>query len=451
MQASFSGALTERDWKRHISHPFEVPSGATRLFIRLRFEPPAVSGIDTMLCLSLFDPTGFRGAGHRGGAQHDVVIDATHATPGYLPGSLQAGQWDAVIDTHMVAPGAPCRYTLDISTSDEPVAPVAPPASAPVSRPTRIAGRGWYRGDLHAHTVHSDGEWDIPALLEAARARQLDFVTLTDHNTIAQLHNLDALTTDDLLVMGGMELTTFWGHALSLGTRRWIDWRVRTGERSMPQIAAEIEKEGGLFVIAHPLAPGDPCCTGCDWRYVDMMPGTARAVEVWNGLWHGYSNNEAALALWYEWLNWGLRITATAGTDAHGPAPAEARPGFNVVYATRRDEGAILRAIAHGRLYLSSGPALELTGASGTTTGMMGDMLPRGAATIQARWRDVPPGARLRLIANGAQIDEDIATPGGERSWTLSEGEAQWCVAEIRAADGELLAVTNPIYFEPEE
>jgi hypothetical protein len=247
MQASFSGALTERDWKRHISHPFEVPSGATRLFIRLRFEPPAVNGIDTMLCLSLFDPTGFRGAGHRGGAQHDVVIDATHATPGYLPGSLQAGQWDAVIDTHMVAPGAPCRYTLDISTSDEPVAPPAPPEPTPVTRPTKTPGRGWYRGDLHAHTIHSDGEWDIPALLEAARARHLDFVALTDHNTIAQLHNLDILTTDDLLVMGGMELTTFWGHALSLGTRRWIDWRVRTGERSMPQIAADVEKEGGFI------------------------------------------------------------------------------------------------------------------------------------------------------------------------------------------------------------
>jgi hypothetical protein len=72
-------------------------------------------------------------------------------------------------------------------------------------------------------------------------------------------------------------------------------------------------------------------------------------------------------------------------------------------------------------------------------------------ATIQARWRDVPAGAQLRLIANGAQIGEDMATPGGERSWTLNEGEAQWCVAEIRAADGELLAVTNPIYFEPEE
>ncbi|MDW8101240.1 MAG: CehA/McbA family metallohydrolase, partial [Anaerolineae bacterium] len=172
-------------------------------------------------------------------------------TPGYLPGPLQAGVWDAVIDTHMVAPGMPCRYTLDIWTTDEPV---AEPAPSPAPPSVKALGRGWYRGDLHAHTIHSDGEWDVLDLLAAARARSLDFVTLTDHNTISQLRNIDALTTDDLLVMSGMELTTFWGHALSLGTRRWIDWRIRPGERSMLQIAADIEKEGGLFVIAHPLA-----------------------------------------------------------------------------------------------------------------------------------------------------------------------------------------------------
>ncbi len=448
MHTAFEGVLTERDWKRHISHPFEVPAGATRLFIRLRFDPPVIDGVKNMLCLSLFDPAGFRGAGHRSGAQHDVVIDAANATPGYLPGSLPSGLWDAVIDTHMVAPGAPCRYTLEIRATDEPV---AEPAPVPTVPSVRTPGRGWRRGDLHAHTIHSDGDWDIPDLLAAARARRLDFVTLTDHNTISQLRNIDMLTTDDLLVMGGMELTTFWGHALSLGTRRWIDWRIRPGERSMPQIAAEIEKEGGLFVIAHPLAPGDPSCTGCDWRYVEMMPGAAHAVEVWNGSWNGDSNNEAALALWYEWLNWGLHLTATAGTDAHGQAPPEARPGFNVVYAARRDEAAILRAVAHGRLYLSSGPALELTGVSGDVNVMIGGMLPRGTATIHAHWRDVPANARLRLIADGAQLSEDIATPAGKRTWNLNEGAAQWCVAEIRAANGELLAVTNPIYFAPEE
>ncbi len=25
---------------------------------------------------------------------------------------------------------------------------------------------------------------------------------------------------------------------------------------------------------------GDPDCTGCDWRYIEMMPGPARLVEI---------------------------------------------------------------------------------------------------------------------------------------------------------------------------
>lgn len=445
MHTEFSGVLTEYDRKRHISHLFELPSGMTQLTIQLRFEPARVDSIRNMLCLSLFDSTGFRGAGHRSGARHDVAINAVNATPGYLPGPLSAGQWEVVIDTHMIMPGEPCSYTLEIDAGDAPIERKT--AEGAVEPAAHIPGRGWYRGDLHCHTIHSDASWDIPALLAAAQARGLDFVTITDHNTIAHLRDIEHLSSDNLLVMGGMELTTFWGHALSLGTRRWIDWRIGSAKRTMPQIAAEVASEGGLFIIAHPLAPGDPKCTGCDWRYVEMMPGNAPAVEIWNGLWNGDSNNEAALALWYQWLNWGLRIVATAGTDAHGPAPASVRPGFNVVYAARRDEASILRAVARGRLYLSSGPKLILSGQCGDDSVMMGDELPKNAATLCARWNNVPPNARLRLVANGSTVNEDLATPAGERMWQLEEGAAQWCVAELRAEDNELLAITNPIYF----
>ncbi|MEZ4637321.1 MAG: hypothetical protein R2856_20590 [Caldilineaceae bacterium] len=42
-----------------------------------------------------------------------------------------------------------------------------------------------------------------------------------------------------------------------------------------------------------------------------MMPGTARFVEIWNGPWFGgnseKNSNEQGLALWYGWLNQGLR------------------------------------------------------------------------------------------------------------------------------------------------
>jgi hypothetical protein len=42
-------------------------------------------------------------------------------------------------------------------------------------------GVGWYRATARPH-LHSDGSWDVdgPGI---ARQHQLDFVTLTDHNT----------------------------------------------------------------------------------------------------------------------------------------------------------------------------------------------------------------------------------------------------------------------------
>ena len=46
--------------------------------------------------------------------------------------------------------------------------------------------------------------------------------------------------------------------------------------------------------------------------------------------------------------------------DKHGTAAYAAGPGFNVIYAEELSEAALLRAIAAGHLYLSSGPRLTL-------------------------------------------------------------------------------------------
>jgi hypothetical protein len=302
---------------------------------------------------------------------------------------------------------------------------------------------------LHTHTVHSDGDWDVTGLLATARARGLDFITLTDHNTVTGLDEMDRASSANLLTMGGMELTTFWGHALSLGTRRWIDWRVRLGGRTMPGIVDEVAAAGGLFVIAHPGSVGDPFCTGCDWRYADMMPGPARAVEVWNGAWDGDSGNERSLALWYDWLSQGRRLVATAGTDAHGPEPMVGA-GFNVVYAETLSEAAILRTIGRGHLYLSAGPQVEFS--ARTPTGdraLMGDALPAGAAELTVGWARCPEDARLQLMADGRPLAEWRPGGNGTRAWSLSAGQARWCLVELRDAQGRMLALTNPIFLDP--
>ena len=448
MQYHFEDSLTARDCKRHIPHPFIVPAGSEQIDIDFRFEPDRAHGVKNLLTLTVFDPDGFRGAGHRGGARHQVRIGSTAATPGYLSGPLPAGEWTVQIDTHMIMPGEPVRYWLDVTIGERAEATVSAPA--PVMRAAALPhrGPGWYRGDLHSHSNHSDaGTRTVAELVEAARAAGLDFVFLTDHNTISGLPEMDASTTPELLAAGGVELTTFWGHALCLGVRDWVDWRIRPGDGGMARIAAAAYAADQVFIIAHPLSAGDPGCTGCAWRFGEMMPGNARLVEIWNGPWRGDSHNEAALALWYDWLNQGLRLAATAGSDTHGRHSYAARPGFNVIYAESLTEAALLSGLRAGRLYLSAGPQLAFEAEDGRGAHWsIGDTVGQ-PATFTARWSGCPADAQIRLIANGRLLRQWQAGEAGEYAWPTTPAEADWLVVEIRSGDGEMLAVTNPIYL----
>ncbi len=73
----------------------------------------------------------------------------------------------------------------------------------------------------------------------------------------------------DLLTAGGIELTSFWGHALCLGTREWVDWRIRPGTGNIQRIASGAYANDQLFIIAHPQAIGDRLHEVClaVWRH----------------------------------------------------------------------------------------------------------------------------------------------------------------------------------------
>ena len=448
LRLRWEGTLTVRKAKRHIPHTFTVPDGATRLALYFACAPVAAQGLDNMLTLSLFDPHGFRGARHRGGARHDVVIDVHTATPGYLPGPLLAGEWIAQIDTHRILPGAALHYILEVEIG---VAGETVPALAtPQGKPGAVvrSGAGWFRGDLHSHTDHSDaGSRTVTQLVAEAKAVALDFLFLTDHNTIAPLAEIDALAGPDLLTAGGMELTTFWGHALVLGTRQWIDWRFHPGDGVINRLADAAYARGELFIIAHPGSVGDPTCTGCAWRFGEMMPGAARIVEIWNGPWAGDSNNELALAFYYDWLNQGHRLVATAGSDTHNAADYAAGPGFNVVHAEELSEAALLRAIAAGHLYLSCGPVLTLEAVEQDGAHrIMGDTVTQ-AAMVSVQWMHCPPGATLRVLANGQLLHQQVTGETGRYTYAVTPADVDWLIAEVRAESGVLLAITNPLFW----
>ncbi len=443
-----TGQLAAAQHKGHIPLTFDVPPGTTRLTARFKTTPTREPGqlFDNMVCLSLFGPLGPRGARHNNPGR-DFVIEATHATPGYLPGRIEPGIWTVFMDCFRLLGPVDCALEIMCETAPVPAHPGHP------RQHTHPRGKGWYRGDLHAHTLHSDASWDAPELVNWAHGRSLDFLTLTDHNTTSGHARVHALASDTLLTIGGMELTTHWGHALALGGSDLHEWWVaEVTRRTMPMLTDDIMAKGAEFVIAHPMSPGDPSCTGCRWEYPDMMPGNAHIVEIWNGgPWSDY--NEEGLALFQHWLALGLRLRATAGSDIHGPEGGSnqvggqmgGQIGFNHVEADSLTEAAILHAVSRGRNYLFSGPRLILTAQTPEgRTAAKGETVPAGS-TFHAEWQSQHLPLKLHFVDQTGR-KPGLAFPAEAAGVAALPAAARFVMAELRDASGRLHAVTNPIF-----
>jgi hypothetical protein len=440
--------LRRDDRKAYRRHPFALSKDAGGLRITFTYDPGQPFP-HSLLTLSLFDPRGFRGAGHRYSPRQTIELGPGAATPGFVAGPIPAGEWMVEVDVHCVIArpdGAPNAYELLIETVPEgeprlELRRAGPStAGAPPSR-----GPAWYRGELHLHTTHSDGTWSPAEMAEEARGRGLDFMFLTDHNTNTGTLDLRRAVEGRTLVLPGAELTTFNGHALALGIDRWIDWRTGHAGRSANDVARAVREAGGLFVVAHPDALPDDVCTGCRWTHDGFDPALANGVEVWGGLWDGpEERNAGCVALWHRWLDAGHRLTATGATDAHHKKHWEGAVPLTYVYADELSGPALLEALRSGRTFVSSGPELDLRAVlPGIGDRPMGATVP-ATARIEARCQRSPK-AVLRLVSSGVVTAQEEVTGSG--LVTAPAGGATWHVAELWDAEGKtLLAITSPVY-----
>jgi hypothetical protein len=435
------------DSKSYRRHRFSVGPEVGCLVVRFRYD----RGGDlphNLVTLSLFDPRGFRGAAHRFAPWQEVCLTPGAATPGFVPGALTEGEWWVEVDLHCVI--APGGYELSVDTTDAstvralaPTAPVLASLRSSMAEPSK--GRRWYAGELHLHSTHSDGRWTVEEMAAALPGRGVDFLFLTDHNTITGIDPMRDAVGDAIAVHPGQELTTFRGHALALGPRDWMDWRAGLDGRTANDLARDVRAAGGVMVVAHPDAPPDPICTGCRWTHPDFDPSLVDAVEVWGGLWDGpEERNQGCIDMWHRWLDAGHRLGATGATDAHrhedwqGPVP--------LTYAFAADVSlpSILEAIRSGRTYVSSGPGLfiEAREAKGATASL-GEAL-SNPASIEAWCTNVLQG-EIRIVVGGS-IRGRAAVWGEGRVATTPEAADRWCCAELW--NGRvLLAITSPIYF----
>ncbi|MDN3358882.1 CehA/McbA family metallohydrolase [Actinomadura sp. DC4] len=415
-----------------------VPPGVREIAVTSAYdrpEPPE-GRPGNALDLGAFDEAGFRG--WSGGARDSFTISRTEATPGYLPGPVTPGVWQVALGPYTVAPQG-MNWTVTVTLRfGEPG-----PAFVPAHAPTRARGRGraWYRGDMHLHSVHSDGAWLPEQVVATARRSGLDYIVSTEHNTSSAAGVWGHHAREDLLIIDGEEVTTRNGHytALGLPPGTWIDWRHRAADGELPRFLREIHRHGALAVAAHPFAP----FAGGRWKFgYDEVD----AIEVWNGPWT--PDDETALQMWDGLLAEGRRwIPAVGDSDSHREGQVIGLPQ-NVVLADDLERGAILSAVRAGRLYVAESSAVSLSfeAAAGPRSAGVGGRLEAGPGeevTVSVATEGVPAGV-IRLFTDEGQMFEG---PVGTAAWRTTPRVSTYVRAEVRHPDGSMAALTNPIFL----
>jgi hypothetical protein len=413
------------------------------------------------------DVTGFRG--WSGGRRAEFFVARDSATPGYIPGELPAGNWRIILGLYRVVPeGVDVSFKINVETREaslvnqiaSPQRSAGPSLAAAVKPDEsknvvthKMFGR-WVTGDLHMHTVNSDGEWTVPQLIGAAKDIGLDFISITDHNTYSHHAEIDRLSRiqTDLLVIRGEEITTYGGHANAWGlpANALIDFRIQPGDQqAMSQVASATHRRGALISINHPFAS----CAGCNWRY-DQEANGFDAIEVWNGAWE--TSDEQALALWDRLLQKGRRITAIASSDSHRAANPPGQAATHVWIDGGPSVETILRSIRAGRAYLTNAataPSItfEAQTAADHRTHSIGDVIRLGASRrvrFKLAVNELTGSATISLISKGRIIREFPADSGKAQFVELYAPHDTYFRMEVRDQNGNMLALTNPIYLE---
>ncbi|MBI1394269.1 MAG: PHP domain-containing protein [Alphaproteobacteria bacterium] len=456
---TMTGDLSRDDFRTYRYETFSVPKGVD--LIRLRVETSS-DDPSTAIDIGLEGPGGLRG--WSGGERRPHIdVGRLGASPGYVPGPIEPGDWKVIIGTPNIREGASATYAITVEFN--------PPSE-------RINARtGWLRGDFHVHTGHGDakcaaasgGVRRCPAHLtvEGARAADLDFIAITDHNTTSGHAAAAELQGhhDDIVLIPGMEVTTFDGHANAFGLSRYLDFRIDR-DRDFARLARDVADQGAILSINHPLLIQGEACMGCGWEVPDVDYGAVAAVEAVNGATLARLGSVetplSGVEFWERLLDRGYRVTAIGGSDNHDPTPGAPQPPIGipttVVWSEAASVDAILAGVRSGRVYIDvvGQPAwrLDLEASTGGQSAVMGGALSARAGDV-VRVEALVAGAEggtIEFIAGGRDAPLGVgAISGGNAAPAVTfavDRHARWVRAVLRSPGGKIALISNPVYID---
>ncbi|MCD6291224.1 MAG: CehA/McbA family metallohydrolase [Anaerolineae bacterium] len=341
-----------------------------------------------------------------------------------------------------------------------------------------------YAGNIHIHTVASDGAGTVAQVVQAAQAAGLDFLITTDHNTL--ILSEEGWRGSVLLLVGqevhDPDRTPSGNHMLCLGVRE----DVASLGKDPQQLIDAVRAQGGLTFLAHPYERTSGLISGeFPWRDWDVTGYTG--VELWNymsefrayahtrldGLliakrpqWFTMGPLREMVAKWDE-LTQARPVVAIGGSDVHalryswGPLSVVIHPyevcfrAVNTHILTPEpfsgdldyDRGMVLEALRRGHCWVGYDmPAVtagfRFRARQGDRVVVMGDALSPGS--LISFEVQLPRAGDIRLLRDG----QVVARTHGDALYFATHEPGVYRVEVYRRAWGRRRAwvFSNPIY-----
>jgi hypothetical protein len=384
-----------------------------------------------------------------------------------------------------------CARGLEFDRIELDLDPAAGEIVSAACDPPRLfdpAADGWYGGDLHVHMNYSGDLVCSPN--DAARMQLgegLHLVNLAagncqtslvyDREMLEQLAgtHLPWSTHDTVAGVGVEYRNDLLGHVHALGpsappTRYYSGHERSDQPEDWPPNNVACEELRVLDAVvgyAHPVFTEFPEDGSTDRFFqtprsvearelvVDAALGVVDSIELISPF-----NNEGAVFLYHRLLSCGLRLAATAGTDAflsfsHGPGEASNPPGWGRVYAQLGDERlsveAFKDAIRAGRTVVTNGPWLTFE-VNGHGPGTVLELADGDRLGIRARVKG-PGTEHLSLVGPDGVMAEGDTSAELRFDTTLADGPT-WIAAVARGPghpntlDESVFAHTTPVYID---
>ena len=304
----------------------------------------------------------------------------------------------------------------------------------------KASGLKYLRGDLHMHTVYSDGSGTVADMVRVGRSRGLDFMFVTDHGTIRQK------------VECARYRGVWWGQEPGAGPHHVC---VLAGDSKftpcgdMRRDADHLRELGHFFFYPHPVGWYPNVRYTQEQKDALAEAGPQFAIEIMNGIFRSETFHDEWMdnnvALWDRYLREGFRVTGLAATDSHFA------PGVGNVWTgcigARRTMGSVLKSLRSGNVFASAGPAVDLT--CGRTP--MGGEVTTKEATVEVSFccADSRGLNWARLVQDGQVVKqfECRGDPSLDQGVRIALREGGGYVRVECASVDDRRGYSNPIYF----